>query len=92
MTTVPAMFLAAGGVPPLKVVLTTMVGGCLAAASANAFNCVLDRDIDERMRRTRRRPLPRHAAAPAAGATVFLGIAATLWLGYFVNWLSAASR
>jgi protoheme IX farnesyltransferase len=86
------MFLAAGGVPPLKVVLTTMVGGCLAAASANAFNCVLDRDIDERMRRTRRRPLPRHAVGPF-GASVFgliLGIAATLWLGYLVNWLSAA--
>jgi heme o synthase len=92
VTTVPAMFLAAGGVPPLTVVLATMVGGCLAAASANAFNCVLDRDIDERMRRTRRRPLPRHAVGPF-GATVFgmiLGIAATLWLGYFVNWLSAA--
>jgi protoheme IX farnesyltransferase len=92
VTTVPAMFLAAGGVPPLKVVLTTMVGGCLAAASANAFNCVLDRDIDERMRRTRRRPLPRHAVGPF-GATVFgmiLAIAATLWLGYLVNWLSAA--
>jgi protoheme IX farnesyltransferase len=92
VTTVPAMFLASGGVPPLTVVLTTMIGGCLAAASANAFNCVLDRDIDERMRRTRRRPLPRHAVGPL-GATVFgmiLGIAATLWLGYLVNWLSAA--
>jgi protoheme IX farnesyltransferase len=92
VTTVPAMFLAAGGVPPLTLVLTTMIGGCLAAASANAFNCVLDRDIDERMRRTRRRPLPRHAVGPL-GATVFgmiLGVAATLWLGYFVNWLSAA--
>jgi heme o synthase len=92
VTTVPAMFLAAGGVPPLKIVLMTMIGGCLAAASANAFNCVLDRDIDERMRRTRRRPLPRHAVGPL-GATLFgviLGIAATLWLGYLVNWLSAA--
>jgi heme o synthase len=91
VTTVPAMFLAAGGVPSLKVVLTTMIGGCLAAASANAINCVLDRDIDERMRRTRRRPLPRHAVGPL-GATVFgmiLGLAATLWLGFFVNWLSA---
>jgi protoheme IX farnesyltransferase len=91
VTTVPAMFLASGGVPRLSLVLTTMVGGCLAAASANTFNCVLDRDIDERMRRTRRRPLPRHAVDPRA-ASVFalvLGVAATLWLGFFVNWLSA---
>jgi protoheme IX farnesyltransferase len=91
VTTVPAMFLAAGRIPPLWLVLATMVGGCFAAASANVFNCVLDRDIDERMRRTRRRPLPRHAVGPLA-ATVFgalLGIAATLWLGFFVNWLSA---
>ena len=91
VTTVPAMFLAADGVPPLRLVLLTMIGGCLAAASANAFNCVLDRDIDERMRRTRRRPLPRHAVGPRE-ATIFglvLGIAATLWLGMYVNWLSA---
>jgi protoheme IX farnesyltransferase len=92
VTTVPAMFLAAGGVPPLRLVLLTMVGGCLAAASANVFNCVLDRDIDERMRRTRRRPLPRHMVDPRA-ATLFglvLGVAATVWLGLYVNWLSAA--
>jgi protoheme IX farnesyltransferase len=92
VTTVPAMFLAAGGVPPLRLVLLTMLGGCLAAASANVFNCVLDRDIDERMRRTRRRPLPRHAV-DARAATVFglvLGVAATVWLGTMVNWLSAA--
>ncbi|HET9873796.1 MAG TPA: heme o synthase [Propionibacteriaceae bacterium] len=91
VTTVPAMFLAAGGVPSFRLVLATMVGGCFAAASANVFNCVLDRDIDERMRRTRRRPLPRHAVGPVA-ATAFgavLGVAATLWLGFFVNWLSA---
>ena len=91
VTTVPAMFLAAGGVPSLRLVALTMIGGCLAAASANVINCVLDRDIDERMRRTRRRPLPRHAIAPRS-ATVFgliLGVAATLWLGFGVNWLSA---
>ena len=89
VTTMPAMFLAAGGVPPLMLVLLTMVGGCFAAASANVFNCVLDRDIDERMRRTRRRALPRHMVGPRA-ATVFgavLGVAATLVLGYGVNWL-----
>jgi protoheme IX farnesyltransferase len=91
VTTVPAMFLAAGGVPRLSLVLTTMIGGCLAAASANTFNCVLDRDIDERMRRTRRRPLPRHAVdpRPASVFALVLGVAATLWLGFLVNWLSA---
>jgi protoheme IX farnesyltransferase len=91
VTTVPAMFLAAGGIPPAALVFFTLVGGCLAAASANVFNCVLDRDIDEQMRRTRRRPLPRHVVSPAA-ATAFgfvLGLASTLWLGYLVNWLSA---
>ncbi|MGO1973908.1 MAG: heme o synthase [Propionibacteriaceae bacterium] len=91
VTTAPAMFLAAGGVPPLTLVLATLVGGMLAAASANVFNCILDRDIDEVMRRTRRRPLPRHSVGTAQ-ATVFaavLGIAATLWLGFLVNWLSA---
>ena len=55
------------GVPPLMLVLLTLVGGCLAAASANVFNCVLDRDIDERMRRTRRRPLPRHMVVARGG-------------------------
>src|SRR5699024_240469 len=92
ITTVPAMFLAAGGVPSLTLVLWTLLGGCLAAGSANVFNCVLDRDIDERMRRTRRRALPRHVVGPAA-ATVFgavLGVGATLVLGLLVNWLSAA--
>lgn len=52
---------------------------------------MLDRDIDEQMRRTRRRPLPRHAVSPRS-ATVFgivLGILATLELGFLVNWLSS---
>src|SRR4051812_29739820 len=86
------MFLAARGVPPLLLVLLTMVGGCFAAASANVFNCVLDRDIDEQMRRTRRRALPRHMVGPRAAMAfgAVLGVAATLVLGYGVNWLSAA--
>ncbi len=91
ITTVPVMFLAADGVPGIGVVAATLVGGILASGSANTINCVLDRDIDERMRRTRRRPLPRHAVSPRA-ATVFgivLGVLATLELGLLVNWLSA---
>ncbi|MGY4721188.1 heme o synthase [Naumannella cuiyingiana] len=91
ITTVPAMFLAQRGIPPLGLVAVTMIGGFLAAASANVFNCVLDRDIDQRMRRTRRRPMPRHQVTPS-NAVIFggiLGIAATavLWIG--ANPLSA---
>lgn len=90
-TTLPPMFLASGGWPNPVLVLWTLLGGLLAAGSANTFNCVLDRDIDEKMRRTRRRPMPRHQVGPGA-ATVFgiiLGIAATLVLGFGANWLSA---
>ena len=56
LTTVPVMFLASGGAPRLWPVVATVLGGTLSAGSANALNCVVDADIDERMRRTRRRP------------------------------------
>lgn len=91
VTTAPAMFLAAGGVPNLVLVFWTLVGGTLAAGSANTFNCVLDRDIDEKMRRTRRRPMPRHQVAPLNGTIfgIIQGILATVVFAVFVNWLSA---
>ncbi|MBA2444956.1 MAG: protoheme IX farnesyltransferase [Nocardioidaceae bacterium] len=91
LTTVPVMFLAEGGVPSLWLVVATVLGGTLAAGSANALNCVVDRDIDERMLRTRRRPLPRHQISTRAALVfgVVLGVAATLLLGLAVNWLSS---
>ncbi|RRD47710.1 heme o synthase [Tessaracoccus sp. OH4464_COT-324] len=91
VTTLPAMFLAAGGLPPLVPTLATLFGGWLAAASANVFNCVWDKDIDEVMRRTRRRPMPRHQVS-ARDATIFgllLALASALLLGFGANWLSA---
>ncbi len=91
LTTVPVMFFAEGGVPPLELVIWTVLGGTLSAGSANALNCVYDRDIDEQMRRTRRRALPRHMVTPRA-AFVFgisLMVVSTLVLGFFVNWLSS---
>ena len=91
VTTVPVMFLASGGLPSLWPVVATLVGGTLAAASANALNCYIDRDIDEQMRRTRRRPLAAHTVSPR-GAVVFgigLGIVATGWLALLVNPISA---
>jgi len=60
ITTVPAMVLAADGWPSTLLVLWTLIGGTLAAGGANAINCYVDRDIDEVMGRTRRRPLPMH--------------------------------
>lgn len=91
LTTVPVMFFAARGVPDLGLVVATVIGGTLSSGSASALNCVYDRDIDEQMRRTRRRALPRHIVSPVS-ATVFgivLGILATAILAIWVNWLSA---
>jgi heme o synthase len=90
VTTLPSMVLAAGGLPRWDVVLVTMLGGTLAAGSANALNCYLDRDIDAVMRRTGRRPLARHEVSPT-GALVFglaLGAVSILAIGFATNWLA----
>ena len=57
VTTLPTMMLADRGLPSLRLVLVTLLGGALAAASANTLNCYIDRDIDAIMRRTKGRPL-----------------------------------
>jgi protoheme IX farnesyltransferase len=70
VTTVPAMMLAAGGWPTWELLLSTLVGGTLAAGAANVFNCYYDRDIDRLMHRTQRRPLVTGQVSPR-GALVF---------------------
>ena len=85
------MVLAAGGLPSGWLVLATLVGGSLAAGSANALNCWYDRDIDAVMHRTERRPLARHVVSPR-NALVFglvLGVVATVELALTTNLLSA---
>ena len=57
ISTIPAMALAERGLPPLGITVATLLGGTLAAGSANAFNQVIEKDIDELMQRTKRRPL-----------------------------------
>ncbi|WP_344778298.1 heme o synthase [Nocardioides panacisoli] len=91
LTTVPVMFFAARGVPALGLVVATVVGGTFSAGSASVFNCVYDRDIDEQMRRTRRRALPRHIVTPGAALLfgVVLGVLSTVVLWLWVNPLSA---
>jgi heme o synthase len=91
VTTLPAMILAADGLPKWWLVIATMVGGTLAAGSANALNCYVDRDIDALMRRTTHRPLARHDVSPK-GALVFglvLGVVAVALMGTVTNWLAA---
>jgi protoheme IX farnesyltransferase len=92
VTTVPTMVLAAGGMPPLSLVLATLVGGSLAAGSANALNCWYDRDIDVVMHRTERRPLARQAVAPRSALLfgLVLGVVSVALLAATTNVLSAA--
>lgn len=92
ITTVPAMVLAEGGWPRTWLVIATLIGGTLSAGGANALNSYLDRDIDEVMRRTRRRPLARHEVPPANALVfgVLLGLAGFGWLWWATNFLAAA--
>ena len=91
ITTIPTMVVAAKGFPGLWLVVATLAGGTLAAGGANAFNMVIDRDIDAIMERTKRRPLVTGVMTPRA-ATIFavgLELAAFAALSIWVNMLSA---
>ena len=57
VTTLPAMVLAEGGLPSLSLTVATLIGGTLAAGSANAFNMVIESESDKLMKRTAKRPL-----------------------------------
>ena len=97
VTTVPAMVLASREVPGIALadwsvlVVWTLVGGTLAAGSANAINCYLDRDIDELMMRTRRRPLPAHQVDPERAMLfgLVLGVVSIALMAWFVNLVAA---
>ncbi len=92
ITTLPAMLLARRSVPSGWLVLSTLAGGALAAAGANAANMFVDRDIDKLMERTRRRPLAAGTVAPGAAIAlaVLLEVAAVAVLWIAANLLSAA--
>lgn len=91
-TTLTTMIIAADGVPAIGILLPTLIGGALSAGGASVINQYLDRDMDARMSRTARRPIPSGRIAPL-NALVFglsLLVWSTLILGVFVNWLTAA--
>ncbi|WP_018179434.1 heme o synthase [Jongsikchunia kroppenstedtii] len=91
VATIPVMLLADRGHVNLPLILWTLLGGWLGAASANSLNMVVDADIDQKMKRTERRPLARHAVSPR-NALIFgllLGGASFATLTVTANLLSA---
>ena len=87
VTTVPTMVVAAGGWPSTWLVLATLIGGTMSAASAHTLNNLLDRDIDRLMSRTASRPTVRGDVTPRGtlilGLT--LGVAGFAWLWLLVD-------
>jgi heme o synthase len=91
ITTVAGMWVAAEGRVEPVLLLATLAGGALSAASANAINCLYDRDIDYIMERTRHRPLPSGRIQPRDGLifAIALAVLAFTLLTVFANFLAA---
>ncbi len=91
ITTLPTMIVAERGLPPLRLMGATLLGGALAAGGANAINMFIDRDIDKLMHRTRKRPLVTGAVTPRRALifAIALEVVAFVELWAWVNLLSA---
>lgn len=91
VTTVPALFLAADGMPKLSITLATLIGGTLAAGSANTFNMVIESDSDKLMARTSSRPIVTGQISKRS-ALIFaslIGLASLLIFSIFTTYLAA---
>lgn len=90
-TTLTAMIIAADGIPHISILIPTLIGGAMSAAGASVINQYIDRDMDARMSRTARRPLPSGRFDPTMALLFGLSLVvwSTLILGVFVNWLAA---
>ncbi|HWS32314.1 MAG TPA: heme o synthase [Actinoplanes sp.] len=90
VTTVPTMMLAAKGWPDPVTFAAVLVGGAMAGGAASALNCYIDRDIDQLMRRTKRRPIPANQITPRAvlifGLT--LAVISVALMAVLTNWLA----
>ncbi|NDB07267.1 MAG: protoheme IX farnesyltransferase, partial [Actinobacteria bacterium] len=84
VTTVPALFLASDGLPDLAITLATLLGGTLAAGAANAFNMVIESDIDQVMGRTSTRPLVRELMSEGAALTFAFAITVISLLTFWI--------
>jgi protoheme IX farnesyltransferase len=92
LTALGGMFLAARGVPPFGILAATLIGGAAASGGASSLNHYFDRDIDERMRRTRHRPLPAHRVSSNVAIVwgIALNVVAFIVLAVFANLLAAS--
>ena len=92
LTAIGGLFVAAAGVPPLVVTLLVCLGGALGAGGANALNHYLDQDIDRKMSRTAKRPIPGNRVSPRKALIfgILLNVASFAILGYGVNLLAAS--
>jgi protoheme IX farnesyltransferase len=90
VTTVAPMFITPAGLPSPSLVFWVILGGYLMAGGANAINMWFDRDIDQKMSRTRLRPIPAGRIRPLAGLAfgIGLGVVAFAIFWYRVNPLS----
>jgi protoheme IX farnesyltransferase len=90
ITTVPAVVLAERGFPSLTLLLWTLVGGTLAAGSANAFNMVIESERDKLMKRTAKRPLVTGAVSRSEAAmfAAIIGIISLLIFYLFTTVLA----
>lgn len=90
-TAVPTLFLASNGLPELTTTVAVLLGGSAAAASANTYNSVYDRDIDAIMHRTGSRPVAAGVVSVRSGLiqATLLGIVSFLVLGLLANWIAA---
>ena len=85
VTTLPALFLAAKGVPSAVTTVATLIGGTLAAGAANAYNMIIEVDSDRLMGRTSKRPLVNDEVSKKA-AHIFAGIITVASLAIFAIW------
>ena len=84
-TGLPPLLLAAGRVPPARLLWGTLAGIALSAASAASFNHYFDRDVDALMRRTRTRPLPSGRLPASAATSLGFVLAGLAWVTLLVS-------
>jgi len=91
VTSVPPMLLAAHGFPAARLLVAVLIAGALAAGGANTINCWIERDRDQLMHRTERRPLPAGEVVPSRALVfgIVLNVIAFVYLALAANLLAA---